>query len=133
MEVDGDTVDGMDAAEGDADVAHLDEGRAAHAGAGARGVRGVMLLPPLSLGVAGAGSNPTATTSTTPDDDVLAGVVDPDQGHARRQRLHDHRAQDAPGIVPMPPANDVPPMTAAAMTWSSAPVPRPTSLRSGAR
>ena len=29
-----------------------------------------------------------------------------------------------PAIVPMPPANDVPPMTAAAMTWSSAPVPR---------
>ena len=29
----------------------------------------------------------------------------------------------APGIVPMPPANDVPPMTAAAMTASSAPTP----------
>ena len=26
----------------------------------------------------------------------------------------------APGMVPMPPANDVPPMTAAAMTYSSA-------------
>ncbi len=25
----------------------------------------------------------------------------------------------APGIVPMPPANEVPPMTAAAMTYSS--------------
>ena len=25
----------------------------------------------------------------------------------------------APGIVPMPPANDVPPITAAAMTYSS--------------
>ena len=25
----------------------------------------------------------------------------------------------APGIVPMPPANDVPPTTAAAMTYSS--------------
>ena len=31
----------------------------------------------------------------------------------------------APGMVPMPPANDVPPMTAAAMTDSSAPVPQP--------
>ena len=31
----------------------------------------------------------------------------------------------APAMVPMPPANEVPPMTAAAMTWSSAPVPRP--------
>ena len=29
----------------------------------------------------------------------------------------------APGIVPMPPANDVPPMTAAAMTYSSLWVP----------
>jgi hypothetical protein len=30
----------------------------------------------------------------------------------------------APGIVPMPPANEVPPMTAAAMTYSSLCVPR---------
>ena len=30
----------------------------------------------------------------------------------------------APEIVPMPPANDVPPITAAAITLSSIPVPR---------
>ena len=30
-----------------------------------------------------------------------------------------------PAIVPIPPANDVPPMTAAAMTCSSTPIPSP--------
>ena len=48
--------------------------------------------------------------------DVLAGRVDADEAEPVRERLHHEGAETAPGIVPMPPANEVPPTTAAAMT-----------------
>ena len=134
IEVDADAVDGVDAAEGHADVAHLDE-----RGRPPVGVVAASLIVTLAHARrsmhrprrcrAATASRPTATTSTIADDDVLGRRVDLQQHHARAQRLHDHRPSTAPGIVPMPPANDVPPMTAAAITSSSFWTPRLVTAR----
>ena len=113
VEVDGDAVDRVHAAEGDADVAHLDE----RAGL----LRRRSFRPPPDDRVEGdgqrpgrcrrrcPGSAPRRPSSTMPDcSDCIT-----------------RAPSTAPVIVPTPPAREVPPMTAAAITYSSIPVPRP--------
>ena len=136
-EVDGDAVDGVDAAERDADVAHLDErgGSAASArrpGPARRrlGCAGRLighLMPPL-ISPAGGGSvsKPTAATRTRPTTMSWTGESTPSRTMPDCSDCMTTAPRTAPGIVPMPPANDVPPMTAAAMTYSSSACPRPT-------
>ena len=53
------------------------------------------------------------------------GESTPSSDHARPERLHDDGPEDRAGIVPMPPANEVPPMTAALITSSSFVTPSP--------
>ena len=95
LEVDGDVVDGVDAAERDADVAHLDERRARGATVTVRWrCRGCGHEPRLA-GRARRRSRRRRTVSADgrdeddPDDDVLAGRVDADAGPCPTERLHD--------------------------------------------
>ena len=79
---------GVDAAEGDVDVAHLDERRALRDGHG----RALLAAqePRRRLQV----SRPTARIRTMPGHDVLAGRVDADEAQPVGERLHDEGAQD---------------------------------------
>ena len=58
------------------------------------------------------------------DDDILGRRVDASRSMPERSDCMTTAPSTAPGIVPMPPENEVPPMTAAEMTSSSACVPR---------
>ena len=97
VEVDRDAVDGMDATEGDPDVAHLDERDArppwCGASAGSRGV----VIGALHRSRRRARRMRVEADGGHEDqahDDVLDRRVDAQQDHARLQRLHDDRAQD---------------------------------------
>ena len=64
-------------------------------------------------------SKPTAPTSTMPTTTSCVGESTSSRSHPERSDCITTAPRIAPGIVPMPPANDVPPMTAAAITSSS--------------
>ena len=66
----------------------------------------------------------TAVTSTTPTTMSCDGESIFSSTMPERSDCMMTAPSTAPGIVPMPPANDVPPMTAAAMTSSSFCTPR---------
>ena len=103
-----DAPDRVHAAERDVDVPHLHERHA--------------------LGHRSSSHPPSAATTavvrveTDGDDEHDAGHDALDrrghahEGEAVREGRHDDGAEDGAGIVPMPPAKDVPPTTAAAMT-----------------
>ena len=137
-EIDRDAVDGMDATEGDADVAHVDEWRRA---------RSAALVE--RAGASGAGGSRLASSAIcllsvlrSRDDAGTSRCRRPSRGRCRRRcpgpaSRHCSRSMPersdcmttaprmAPGMVPMPPANEVPPITAAEMTSSSLDTPRP--------
>ena len=69
-----------------------------------------------------AASMPTAATSTTPTTMSWIGESTRSSTMPDCSDCMTTAPRTAPGMVPMPPANDVPPMTAAAMT-SARPVP----------
>ena len=123
VEVDADAVDGVDAAEGHADVAHLDErdGRPRCDGGGSAGDVGHgaaswLTARPVWITMA-ATTNPATSAATAArrrplpqgrvdgdrgdehdaDDDVLRRRVDLQQHHARAQRLHDDRTEHGAG------------------------------------
>ena len=70
-------------------------------------------------------STPTAPTSTRPTTMSWSAVSTPIRTMPDESDCMMTAPSTPPAIVPMPPANDVPPMTAAAMTCSSTPVPNP--------
>ena len=89
MEVDRDVADGVDAAERDVDVAHLDERRSLARRSSVAVLR-VAHEPRRRLMV----SRPTATISTTPATMFWPGEFDAEEAQAVGQRLHDERAED---------------------------------------
>ena len=121
VEVDGDAVDGVDAAERDEDVAHLDErhagagGRRPGAGRGCRDARRVarsrghggvdhhLLLAAHADRRRMKVSNPTATTSTTPTTMSWVGESTLSRTMPDRSDCMTTAPRMAPGIVPMPP------------------------------
>ena len=72
---------------------------------------------------------PTAATSTIPTTMFCIGVSKPRRCMPDWSDCITSAPRTAPGMVPMPPANEVPPMTAAAMTYSSS--QRPAAVRGG--
>ena len=62
---------------------------------------------------------PTTATRTTAATMLTCGELNPRKPSPYWRDCMTRAPRIAPGIVPMPPANDVPPMTAAAMTYSS--------------
>ena len=111
----------------DADVAHLDERRAA----GRRAAVGVAVIAAVVSCVRSLPRSPDVggwcrghgADQDDAHDDVLDGESTLSRTMPDWSDCMTTAPRTAPGIVPMPPANDVPPMTAAAMTCSSAPVP----------
>ena len=116
VQVDGDAVDGVDAAERDADVAHLDERAPPVDAAGAEAVRSASgrdgggwslglrfdahAAPPVSCATSDDRVEADGRDEDDAHDDVLDRGVDREQDHARLERLHDHGAQDGAGDGP---------------------------------
>jgi hypothetical protein len=69
-------------------------------------------------------SKPTATTRTMPATMSWIGDEKPMKLRPYAREVMTRAPRTAPEIVPTPPENDVPPMTAAAITYSSYPWPR---------
>src|SRR4029453_8763108 len=111
IQVDGHAVHGVDAAERDPDVAQLDERRA-----GAVGHRAALLRTIVS--------SVTASTRTMPTTMSCSGASMPMSTMPDTSDCMTSAPSSAPTIVPMPPLTEVPPITAAAITLSSIPVPR---------
>ena len=95
-EVDGHTLDGMDAAERDLDVAHLDEGGVGGLAAGpVHCVAIVISCPPALTPAPEVGVEADGGHQDDADDDVLGRRVDAEQDMPD-ERLHDDRAEDGP-------------------------------------
>src|SRR4249920_471332 len=111
IQVYGDAVDGMHAAERDPDIAHLDERRSAAIDHLAALLRTIV-------------SRATAKTRTMPTTMSCSGASIPIRTMPDTSDCITSAPSSAPTIVPTPPVNDVPPITVAAITLSSIPVPR---------
>src|SRR5438445_2160933 len=108
-EIDAHVVDGAHAAEGDVDPAHLYE----------RGIsRGHVDRRRKKV------YRPTAATSTVPTTMSWVGESTRSMTMPERSDCITTAPSTAPGIVPMPPDSELPPMTAAAITSSSFWTPR---------
>src|SRR5439155_10884093 len=135
VEVDRDVLHRMHAAERHVDVAHLDEDRAVSGTArgSVAATLGISACPGLGIRrLAGhralrrrtSVSKPMALTSTTPTTMSWIGESTRSRSMPERSDCMTTAPRTAPGIVPMPPENDVPPITAAAIVSSSAWTPR---------
>src|SRR5688572_2251034 len=126
LQVDVHAVDGMDAAEGDTDVAHLHQRGARRGrcgrwfGCGHRPASTCQLVRRRRRA-----SRPTAATSTIPTTMSWVGESTRISSMPDRRDCMTTAPSTAPGMVPMPPEKDVPPMTAAEMTSSSFWTPSP--------
>ena len=108
VQVDRHVAHGMDAAEGDVDVAHLHERDALGDGHVALTIR-------RRGGDCRCRSRPP-TTRTMPATTFWVGEFTPMNASPYASDCITKAPRTAPGMVPMPPAKDVPPTTAAAMT-----------------
>ena len=122
VEVDADAVDGVDAAERHADVAHLDERHRPPVARVGHIVTGSLTWSRASFTSTGAGTTSRCRlrrrarcrrTMSWVGESTLSSTM------PERSDCMMTAPSTAPGIVPMPPENEVPPITAAEITSSS--------------
>src|SRR6185503_440762 len=112
IEADRHLADSVHAAEGDVDVSHFDKRGALRDSHGSSSSFGQEPRRRLMV------SRPTARISTMPATTFCPGELTPMKLNPYASDCMTNAPSTAPGMVPMPPANEVPPTTAAAMTYS---------------